>query len=162
MFKALIGKVFTRIATVILPVHLRQTRNAVNQQLNIAVEHLVHIPNGQFVAVILDQTIWRQYACAADLAAKSDLAVFESSVLRASTTLFSRLEFVQARAQLLRIAVSRFCMYCERSFWHCTTMPVGKCVMRTASVGHIDIAGRLRRRSGRYRCADRPVNGYRF
>ena len=29
------------------------------------------------------------------------------------------------------MALSRF-LCCERSFWHCTTMPVGKCVMRTA------------------------------
>src|SRR4051794_41710652 len=29
------------------------------------------------------------------------------------------------------IAVSRFCV-CERSFWHCTTIPLGRWVMRTA------------------------------
>ena len=29
------------------------------------------------------------------------------------------------------MAVARF-EDCERSFWHCTTMPVGLCVMRTA------------------------------
>ncbi len=31
----------------------------------------------------------------------------------------------------MRIAVSRF-RSCERSFWQATTMPVGRCVMRTA------------------------------
>ena len=31
----------------------------------------------------------------------------------------------------MRIAVSRF-LSCERSFWHWTTMPVGRCVIRTA------------------------------
>src|SRR5215475_2877743 len=31
----------------------------------------------------------------------------------------------------MRMAVSRF-LSCERSFWQATTMPVGRCVMRTA------------------------------
>ena len=33
----------------------------------------------------------------------------------------------------MRIATVLFCS-CERSFWHCTTMLVGMCVMRTAEL----------------------------
>src|SRR5450759_2878738 len=33
----------------------------------------------------------------------------------------------------MRMATALFCS-CERSFWHCTTMLVGRCVMRTAEL----------------------------
>src|SRR5665647_3297113 len=33
----------------------------------------------------------------------------------------------------MRRATALFCS-CERSFWHCTTMLVGRCVMRTAEL----------------------------
>ena len=36
-----------------------------------------------------------------------------------------------SRAFRMLIAVALFCS-CERSFWHATTMPLGRCVIRTA------------------------------
>ena len=42
----------------------------------------------------------------------------------------SGLSFLETASSTF-IALARF-LCCDRSFWHCTTMPVGKCVMRIA------------------------------
>ena len=43
----------------------------------------------------------------------------------------AHLGLVEPRAQHRPRPVARF-LCCERSLWHCTTMLVGRCVMRTA------------------------------
>ncbi len=50
---------------------------------------------------------------------------------RACSSSCSRTRSSSKRALRMRIAVSRFCN-CDRSFWQETTMPLGRCVMRTA------------------------------
>ena len=59
------------------------------------------------------------------------LTSWASPFSRAISSARSRSCFSSSLARSIAIAVARLEDW-ERSFWHCTTMPVGRCVMRTA------------------------------
>jgi hypothetical protein len=96
----------------------------VDQRFQIAIQHAVHVADGELGAVVLDHAIGRQHI-AANLAAEVDLQLRGLGLAR-FLPLLLQLELIQ-RARSCFMALSRF-LCCERSFWHCTTILVGKCV----------------------------------
>jgi len=78
--------------------------------------------------MVLDHPIGREDV-AADLATEIDVKLRGFGLAR-FLALLLQLKFIKPRLSCF-MALSRFLCW-DRSFWHCTTIPVGKWVMRTA------------------------------
>ena len=100
-----------------------------DERVEVAVEDAVDVAHFHLGAVVLDHLVRLQHV-AADLAAEGDVLLLAADLVEPGLPAPSA---SSRRAASVRtfIADARF-LCCERSFWHDTTMPVGKCVMRTA------------------------------
>jgi hypothetical protein len=99
-----------------------------DEHVDVAVQHAIDIADLLFGPVILHELIRVQHV-AANLAAERDLLLGAADLIELGLLLL-HLQIEEARLQHL-IAESRL-RCCDRSFWHDTTMPVGRCVMRIA------------------------------
>jgi hypothetical protein len=121
-----------------------------DEVVEIAVEHGFRVAHFDVRAQILDAALVEHVR--ADLVAPAHvgLARFELVLLGLALAHLGsyRRDFSMA------IASARL-RCCERSFWHCTTMPVGMCVIRTAESVLLMCWPPAPRR-GRCRCAGRP------
>ena len=99
-----------------------------DEAVEVAVEHALGVAHLVVRAVVLDHRV-RVQDVGADL--RAEVHVLRLAALLGDLLLaLALLELDQLGAQHL-IAVSRLAD-CERSFWHCTTIPLGRWVMRTA------------------------------
>ena len=98
-----------------------------NKLIQIAVQHFLGIANFHVGTQVLDARLVEHIG--ANLVAPADIGfgVFELVLLACACAVRLRTCAISA----CDMASARF-LCCERSFWHCTTMPVGMCVMRTA------------------------------
>src|SRR5437870_12483679 len=99
-----------------------------HERIEVAVEHPVHVSHLKLGAMVLHQLVGLKRV-GADLAAEADprLSLVELPSLFPA---LGELVLVQTRAKDLHghLAV----LYWLRSFWHCTTMPEERWVIRTA------------------------------
>ena len=99
-----------------------------DEAVEIAVEHALRVSSLEPGAVVLHELV-RLEDVAADLAAEAD--VLRLAALAGKLGLALLLPELRDARPRMRSAVCLFAAW-ERSFWHWTTMPVGRCVSRTA------------------------------
>ena len=105
---------------------LQQVR--AHEAVQVAVEHRLRVARLEVGAVVLHELV-RVEDVRADLAAEADVLL--RAALLGELRLALLLASSASRERRMRIAVALLDV-CERSFWHCTTIPVGRCVIRTA------------------------------
>ena len=107
----------------------RRSSSARTNVVEVAVQHALDVADLDVGAVVLDHRVGVQHV-GADLRSPAD-------VLRLALLLGDLLAAPLCSSSSISLEVSIFiavCLLadCERSFWHCTTVPVGLCVIRTA------------------------------
>jgi len=99
-----------------------------DETIDVAIKHGRRVGAFDAGPQILHQLVGLQHV-RPDLMAEADVGLGGGGGLR---LLFSALQLgLVERARSIAQAVARF-LCCDRSFWHVTTIPVGKWVMRTA------------------------------
>ena len=101
-----------------------------DEAVEVAVEDALGVAHLEVRAVVLDHRVRVQHV-GADL--RAEVHVLRLALLARRAPPGARAPARSSSlARSIFIAVSRLLADCERSFWHCTTMPVGRWVMRTA------------------------------
>ena len=100
-----------------------------DERVEVAVEHGLHVAGLVAGPLVLHELV-RRAACRCGSGSRTRRRACRPTAPRAPCARSSRCRSA-SRAARICIAFALFCV-CERSFWHDTTTPVGRCVMRTA------------------------------